>query len=87
MVKEEYYCSQCGRKLDRKYPKMLCDKHYQQLKEYGFFLDDNPRNEDPNEIILYDNHAEIILYNKLTFEPLEETVKISLESVDKTYES
>ena len=83
MVKEEYYCSQCGRKLDRKYPKMLCDKHYQQLKEYGFFLDDNPRNEDPNEIILYDNHAEIILYNKLTFEPLEETVKISLESVDK----
>ena len=65
MVKEEYYCSQCGRKLDRKYPKMLCDKHYQQLKEYGFFLDDNPRNEDPNEIILYDNHAEIILYNKL----------------------
>lgn len=79
----KWYCNQCGRELEQHYKHELCQKHYNQLKEYGFFLDDNPRCQDDfNEIIIYENHAEIVLYDKITFEPIEETVKISLETID-----
>lgn len=42
--------------------KGYCSKHYTQLRRYGKILD-RTRN-DLNEIIEYDDYAEIILYNK-----------------------
>lgn len=80
---KEYYCRNCGRKLTRKFPQMLCQKHYDQLKQYGEFLDDSQRDvDDPNEIIIQGDFAEIILYDFL-FEPLEDTILIDVEDVEK----
>ena len=46
-----------------RYPKQqLCDKHYTQMYRYGKILDRTSK--DKNEIVLHDNYAEIILYNK-----------------------
>ena len=56
-------CEQCGR-TNTVIAKGLCLKHYHQLKRYGKFLDHNPRNRsDLNEIIKYDDYAEVVLYN------------------------
>ena len=56
-------CEQCGR-TNTVIAKGLCLKHYHQLKRYGKFLDNNPRNRsDLNEIIKYDDYAEVVLYN------------------------
>ena len=45
------YCRQCGREISNGHD--LCEKHYQQLKKYGVFLEDNQRDvADPNEIIV-----------------------------------
>ena len=61
-------CEHCGRLLNK--PKcirtqtknILCEKHRNQLVEYGYFLDNIQRcKKDDNEIILYDNYAEVIL--------------------------
>ena len=41
--------------------KGYCNKHYQQMKKYGKTL--NRTTHDPNEIILKEDYAEIILYN------------------------
>lgn len=80
---KEYYCAHCGRVLERKQKNSLCQKHYDQLKQYGEFLDDSQRDEnDPNEIIIREDFAEIILYDFL-FEELEETVLVDLDDVDK----
>ena len=80
---KEWYCTHCGRVLERKQKHSLCRKHYDQLKQYGEFLDDSQRDEnDPNEIIIREDVAEIVLYDFL-FEPLEETVLIDLEDVEK----
>ena len=77
-------CKICGREIPQSFSYQLCRKHFAQQKEYGFFLDDNPRcSEDENEIILHEDFAEIILYNNITFDPIEETVKIDLDMVDK----
>lgn len=38
-----------------------CSKHYQQYKKFGYVLDRSRK--DPNEIIEYEDYAEIILYN------------------------
>ena len=41
----------------------LCRKHYNQLLKYGKFLDNNPRTiNDPNEVRVYDDYAEIDIY-------------------------
>ena len=42
--------------------KGYCQKHYWQIKQYGRILDRTTH--DPNEIVIYDDYAEIILYNK-----------------------
>lgn len=39
-----------------------CDKHLKQMKRYGYVKKRTVL--DPNEIVKYDDHAEIILYNK-----------------------
>ena len=42
----------------------MCYKHYNQVKKYGHVLDNNPRTrKDPNEIVIYEDHAEIVLYD------------------------
>ena len=56
-------CEQCGR-TNTVIVKGLCLKHHHQLRRYGKFLDNNPRNRsDLNEIIKYDDYAEVVLYN------------------------
>ena len=46
-----------------RYPKQqLCNKHYTQIYRYGKILDRTSK--DKNEIVLYEDYAEIILYNK-----------------------
>lgn len=75
------YCEQCGRMINNGHS--LCEKHYQQLKRYGVFLDNNQRDEeDLNEIILYETHAEIMLYDDLFQEELDDRVIIDLEDVE-----
>lgn len=63
-------CEHCGRLLNK--PKcirtqtkyVLCDKHSNQMQEYGKFLDNIQRcKKDDNEIIEYEDYAEVILYN------------------------
>lgn len=59
--------------------KGYCDKHYQQYKKYGYILDRSRK--DPNEIVEYDDHAEIVLYNK-QHEEVGRAL-IDLEDIDK----
>jgi len=47
------------------YNKVLCTKHNAQIKKYGYPIDDNSRTiYDINDIIIYEDYAEIVLYNK-----------------------
>ena len=56
-------CEHCGREANR-LRRGLCPKHYNQILKYGEFLDNNPRTRyDENEIIKYDDYAEIVIYN------------------------
>lgn len=77
------YCRQCGREISNGHD--LCEKHYQQFKKYGVFLEDNQRDvADPNEIIVNEKerYAEVVLYNDLLQEELEERILIDLEDVE-----
>lgn len=74
-------CAVCGREC-KQLKKGMCRKHYEQFKKYGKVLDNNPRTyRDPNEIIEYEDHAEVILYNKQC-EEISRAI-IDLEDVDK----
>ena len=80
--RKEYTCSVCGRPT--KHRDNICSKHFNQKKVYNCFLDENPRREyDPNEIVIVDNHAEIILYDGILLEETGETVLIDLEDMHK----
>lgn len=64
---KEVFCEVCGISSKEvrvnhwsKYNKTLCVKHYDQLRNNGTIL--KRTNKDPNEIILYDNYAEIVCY-------------------------
>ena len=77
------YCLQCGKELDKPYKHSLCNKHWSQLHQYGEFLEDSPIDDDtPNEIIIEDDIAKIVLYDFL-FEETGEYVIIDKEDVDK----
>lgn len=77
---DKRYCEVCGR--EGKTYKGLCEKHSEQKKLYGVVLDDNSRcKTDPNEIIKYDKHAEIILYDDMQEEVKEKAI-IDIEDVD-----
>ena len=77
-------CSICGRQVSR-LKKGMCNKHYRQLTKYGEVLDNNPRNRnDPNEIVIYDDFAEIILYNNECQEIAR--ALIDLEDISKVEE-
>lgn len=63
----------------------MCPKHYKQMKKYGDVLDNDPRcKSDPNEIIIYETHAEIILYDKNSQEIAR--ALIDVEDVDTVKE-
>ena len=44
--------------------KGYCSRHYQQFKKYGYITHIGRSEKDLNEVIEYDDYAEIILYNK-----------------------
>lgn len=83
MSKKIKYCKVCGASSElREFISDVCNKHYQQFFRYGKYLDSNPRGvNDPNEIIQYEDYAEIILYN-MKNEEVSRT-KIDLEDVEK----
>ena len=68
--KTKLFCDVCDVSSDEKYvhyrndvKQTLCRKHYNQLLKYGKFLDNNPRTiNDPNEVRVYDDYAEIDIY-------------------------
>jgi hypothetical protein len=83
IVKENKLCSVCNSddcvmewKGDGK---LYCRKHYYQLYLYGEIL--TRTRFDDNEIIFYDNYAEILLYDKHRKEVAR--TKIDLEDIDK----
>ena len=59
--------------------KGYCDKHYRQIRTYGRILDRTKY--DPNEIVEYEDHAEIVLYDKDCNEVAR--ALIDLEDIDK----
>jgi metallo-beta-lactamase family protein len=76
-------CKVCGRELDKKYKHGLCQKHFEELSEYGFFISNTPRTfYDPNEYEIHDNIAEMKLYDNLQ-EEVDEIVIVDLEDLDK----
>ena len=54
----------------KKYNMKLCDKHRHQLKYYNKILDSRPPKKDYiyNEIIICDNYAKILVYDKYNYE-------------------
>ena len=59
--------------------KGYCGKHYYQFKKYGDVLERT--RYDPNEIILYDEYAEIVIYSKDCKEVARAIIDI--EDIDK----
>ena len=79
-MKQNNYCMACGKEISSK--KKYCTKHQVQIEEYGDVLDHNQRNEyDLNEIIEYDDYAEIILYDSF-YNELDNRVIIDIEDVE-----
>jgi len=86
MSKEIRTCSVCGKTSDEtevynreKFGKTLCRRHYKQMNYQGE-IHERSRN-DPNEIILHENHAEIVIYDRKQNEKAR--VKIDLEDIGK----
>lgn len=87
--KEICHCSVCGVSselkkvcMNKAYGDYLCEKHREQYKKYGKFLDNSPRGVfDPNEIRKYNDYAEIDTYD--SHGNLVTTFKIDLDDVDK----
>lgn len=76
-------CPVCGKIHTRIYKGNLCCKHYYQLIHYGKYLDNNPRTiYDPNEYEIKGNTTYITVYNKKG-EPLDKTVIIDTEDLEK----
>ena len=77
------YCKVCGISSNKRtFVKDVCNKHYQQYLRYGKYKDNIQRgSNDPNEIILYNTYAEIILYNQNNIEV--NRAKIDIEDVEK----
>ena len=64
---------------NKHYGKGYCSKHYQQYKRCGHIL--NRTKFDSNEIVIYDDYAEIVLYDRDNMEIAR--ALIDLEDVDK----
>lgn len=75
-------CKVCGRELKHKNKKMLCDKHLNEYNEFGFCITTSDRTEnEPNEIRVHNDYAEIVLYD-IYQEEIEEKVLIDIEDID-----
>lgn len=62
-IRKTRICPQCGRIHFS--TNLLCPKHSRQLRDYGKFLDNNPRTVyDPNEIRIKGDYAEVDVYDK-----------------------
>ncbi len=89
MSKSICYCSVCGVSSEvkgvhrnKEYGDYLCEKHKQQYKKFGKFLDNSPRGIfDENEIRLRDAYAEIDTYNSRG--EIVATYLLDLEDVPK----
>lgn len=89
MDKKVHYCSICGVSSETKgvhknkiYGDYLCEKHKQQLKTYGKFLDSSPRGVfDPNEVRDFDTYSEVDTYDSKG--NVVATYKISKEDKEK----
>lgn len=74
-------CEICHREVSR-LRRGMCPRHYKQFLKYGRCLDANSRYpKDPNEILIYDDYAEIVLYDIHSQETGR--VKIDLEDLEK----
>lgn len=62
-----------------KYKKILCHSHYSQMRYYGKILKRTIK--DLNEIVLYDDYAEIVIYNYKCNEVAR--TKIDIEEIEK----
>lgn len=79
--RRDYVCKICGRETS--HSDGICSKHFMQIKKYGVPLDDNPRRDyDLNDIDIYEDTAEIVLYNN-SQEEIEDKVVIDIEDIDK----
>ena len=67
---------------NKHHAKGYCKKHYEQIRKYGKILERTM--QTPNEIIEYEDYAEIILYN-MQNEEIARTL-IDLDDVDKVKE-
>ena len=75
-------CKVCGREVKKYAGYEMCQKHYRQYKKYGKVLDNNSRTiYDPNEIVEYEDYAEIVLYN-INCEEVARAI-IDLDDIDK----
>ena len=89
MAKEIHYCSICGVSSEIKrvnkikdYGNYLCEKHREQWKKYGKFLDNSSRGVfDPNEIRILKDYAEIDTYD--SHGNLVTTFKLDIEDIPK----
>ena len=74
-------CNVCGKEC-KQLRRGMCEKHYRQFMKHGKCLDNNNRTKfDKNEIIKYDDYAEIIIYNDKNKEVAR--AMIDLDDVDK----
>lgn len=75
-------CKVCGRELKHKNKKMLCAKHLNEYNEFGFCITTSDRTEnEPNEIRIHNDYAEIVLYD-IYQEEIEEKILIDIEDID-----
>lgn len=70
-------CSVCGKEC-KQLRRGMCEKHYKQFIRYG---ECKRTKYDPNEIIEYDDYAEVIIYNRDCKEKAR--TLIDLEDIDK----
>jgi hypothetical protein len=80
--KKRFYCDVCGSthrvSLYKDSGMILCGKHRRQMSRHGKIF---RTKYDANEIILFDNYAEVVLYN-INGEEVNRTL-IDLEDVEK----
>lgn len=80
---EQWYCTQCGKILERHYKHRLCKKHWEEKCKYGFCISDTQMSEDdPSEIRVVDGVGHISLYDIL-FEETEEEILVDVEDIEK----
>lgn len=88
MEKQIRYCDVCGVSSETKkitYNSVagmcLCSKHFQQFLRFGKFMDQNKQTVyDPNEIRVYEDHAEIDCYDH--YGNVDYTYMIDVEDVE-----